>query len=300
MKVGRNDLCPCGSGRKYKKCCMFKGALSSAKSNTGLSGAQVIRSLCGEGEDDDVDRAVLLANMRNKLHKFLLKDKPHIKMYLKLRKMHSKILDGMMDYYHTDKFEQKVNNAFMSQNTLGNKTKDNTAILFESYFDLDTNLGNQAFADRMVYKNFPNMPCITEEFIKTNRYRIPEKIEFLHSMLEAKLGLFETINVDSKEGYAYLKEVFTGKEYKITDIGLSGSCSYTNLYLYTRIVTYRDISFSSGLNLAFSKKDPFIQEFIKKQKANYNPLHDVARFTELYNQFVNDPNGIKVTRNSFQ
>lgn len=36
-KVGRNDLCPCGSGLKYKKCCinklpveniMFGGALS--------------------------------------------------------------------------------------------------------------------------------------------------------------------------------------------------------------------------------------------------------------------------------
>src|SRR4051812_29351116 len=22
QKVGRNDLCPCGSGRKYKKCCL--------------------------------------------------------------------------------------------------------------------------------------------------------------------------------------------------------------------------------------------------------------------------------------
>jgi len=22
-KVGRNDPCPCGSGKKYKKCCMF-------------------------------------------------------------------------------------------------------------------------------------------------------------------------------------------------------------------------------------------------------------------------------------
>ena len=22
MEVGRNDLCPCGSGKKYKKCCM--------------------------------------------------------------------------------------------------------------------------------------------------------------------------------------------------------------------------------------------------------------------------------------
>ena len=21
-RVGRNDLCPCGSGKKYKKCCM--------------------------------------------------------------------------------------------------------------------------------------------------------------------------------------------------------------------------------------------------------------------------------------
>ncbi|MBC7238419.1 MAG: SEC-C domain-containing protein, partial [Chloroflexi bacterium] len=23
-KVGRNDPCPCGSGKKYKKCCMLK------------------------------------------------------------------------------------------------------------------------------------------------------------------------------------------------------------------------------------------------------------------------------------
>lgn len=24
-KIGRNDLCPCGSGKKYKKCCIEKG-----------------------------------------------------------------------------------------------------------------------------------------------------------------------------------------------------------------------------------------------------------------------------------
>lgn len=23
-KIGRNDLCPCGSGKKYKKCCLDK------------------------------------------------------------------------------------------------------------------------------------------------------------------------------------------------------------------------------------------------------------------------------------
>ena len=23
-KVGRNDVCPCGSGKKFKKCCLFR------------------------------------------------------------------------------------------------------------------------------------------------------------------------------------------------------------------------------------------------------------------------------------
>lgn len=26
LKAGRNDPCPCGSGKKYKKCCALKGA----------------------------------------------------------------------------------------------------------------------------------------------------------------------------------------------------------------------------------------------------------------------------------
>ena len=24
MTIGRNDLCPCNSGKKYKKCCLLK------------------------------------------------------------------------------------------------------------------------------------------------------------------------------------------------------------------------------------------------------------------------------------
>lgn len=24
MKIGRNESCPCGSGKKYKKCCLDK------------------------------------------------------------------------------------------------------------------------------------------------------------------------------------------------------------------------------------------------------------------------------------
>lgn len=32
MKVGRNDPCPCGSGKKYKKCCMNKSAIEDSLS----------------------------------------------------------------------------------------------------------------------------------------------------------------------------------------------------------------------------------------------------------------------------
>lgn len=29
QKIGRNDPCPCGSGKKYKSCCLLKGASST-------------------------------------------------------------------------------------------------------------------------------------------------------------------------------------------------------------------------------------------------------------------------------
>ena len=30
LKIGRNDACPCGSGKKYKQCCLNKSAAASA------------------------------------------------------------------------------------------------------------------------------------------------------------------------------------------------------------------------------------------------------------------------------
>ena len=30
-KIGRNDLCPCGSGKKYKNCCLNEGTFEGYK-----------------------------------------------------------------------------------------------------------------------------------------------------------------------------------------------------------------------------------------------------------------------------
>ncbi|MEM1204573.1 MAG: SEC-C domain-containing protein [Acidobacteriota bacterium] len=31
MSIGRNELCPCGSGLKYKRCCLVTGSVDDAK-----------------------------------------------------------------------------------------------------------------------------------------------------------------------------------------------------------------------------------------------------------------------------
>ena len=42
-KLGRNDLCPCGSGRRYKRCCLKSGKYDGSIRNYYFQGAPVIR-----------------------------------------------------------------------------------------------------------------------------------------------------------------------------------------------------------------------------------------------------------------
>ena len=45
MSVGRNEKCPCGSGKKYKKCCL--GADNAAKQPANLSSSSRFRLEAG-------------------------------------------------------------------------------------------------------------------------------------------------------------------------------------------------------------------------------------------------------------
>lgn len=41
QKIGRNDLCPCGSGKKYKNCCLSSGKYENKHELTALEMANV-------------------------------------------------------------------------------------------------------------------------------------------------------------------------------------------------------------------------------------------------------------------
>jgi len=295
MKIGRNDPCPCGSGKKYKKCCLLKQQNTVAATNDEDAGF--------DKQDSGLEEQNILFSFLNNFRSYFLESKPHIKEYKKIRKLHGDIINSMADYHDSGKFEQKVDLNYASDFTSAHKKedriKDNTVILLESSFDLDTREGTHGFYDMLIYKNTPNTNCITEEFIQKHRYRKPDKIEFLQSMLDSTLGLFEITKTDSKEGYAYIKEVFTDSEYRITDVALSGDKNYDKFYIYTRIITYHNVSFSIGLNFIFIKTDPFIKSYIKREKKGYTALAEFRRFVELYNRFSRDSNKVHVITNKY-
>jgi hypothetical protein len=58
MKIGRNDPCPCGSGRKYKRCCLEK-QMPTLQPLTGI--AQRVEVQHGDMFESGTDIAVYIA-----------------------------------------------------------------------------------------------------------------------------------------------------------------------------------------------------------------------------------------------
>jgi tetratricopeptide (TPR) repeat protein len=58
-KIGRNDPCPCGSGKKQKKCCSTIGDSSAELATSAVEpSVPYVCDSCGKGVDDEInDRA---------------------------------------------------------------------------------------------------------------------------------------------------------------------------------------------------------------------------------------------------
>jgi len=233
-----------------------------------------------------------LINALNTLRRLTLDKKPHIREYYKARKIHQDIVDAMVQYFQDGKFEYKQEPDFIPGPRRG-KTDSKV----DSEFDLSTREGAQGFYDLVIYKTSPGMICMTEGFIRNHRFKKPEKIELLQSMLHSNVGLFEVTRTDMDEGYAYLKDVFTGDEYTLTDIALSGVPNYEDFFIYTRIIRYHDISFGTGLCLTFTKTDRFIRDHIQHYKENFDLNEEFIRFTQLYNRYSKSSKRVAVVGN---
>ena len=306
-KIGRNDPCPCGSGKKHKKCCLGKDIIfteEAVKHPSSTNASDVL--------DDDVDEELedidfgddFLLEMMDAFQQLsldirmrALKKKSHIIEYQKARKLHSEIVNSMMDDYYNGKFEQRIEtNTGLSKNDLQDSAPDNY-LFYESNFDLNNPVSLMAFQDMVTYKPAENMNSLTEEYIAKKRYRREDKKEFLQSMLESRLGLFQIVDTDEREGYVWLEDIFTGEKVQIIDIALSGVQDIEPQYIYTRIITYNGFSFGSGLNFVFKKTNPFIKKFIRQEKKNFSRKGEFPRFLQLYNQYIKNEDSVHTRTN---
>jgi len=284
MKISRNagtHSCPCGSGKKYKNCCMGKDKIEE----------KVEKNEKDKKEEKDVviEQQKNLQSVLNFYNKVLLKSKPRIKEYSKIRDLHGEIMNDIMDYYWDGNYKFDIIIDDKKEKTLP----------IDSFFDTSTQFGIHGLANMIIYKNF-NVKCLTEIFLEDKHYKKPEKIDFLNSMLNSQAGLFEVTKVDINEAYAYLTDVLNKKEFCITDIGLSCTPDYEDLYLYTRIIKHNNISFGTGLSIMFRKTDPFIRNWIKINKVKYNSKMEAARFFELHDEYVKDSKGVSTIINQFK
>lgn len=309
MQTGRNQPCPCGSKRKYKHCCINNAAQpASTVSKTPMSAPfrvpqtpaapqlpmpnnfpVVLEDEDFDDDDDDRDFDLLssFGNIMYSLRDLQLRKISHVKAYKKLRKLHGEVINAMAAIVNEGKFTLKFDQE--------KKDSDSPEHLlyFEADYDLNTNDGEHAYYDMFIYKLGPNSISLTDEFLRTNRYRKPEKVAMLQAMQDSVCGLFEIMAIDENQAYVLLKEVFTGQEFTIVDIGMSMQDSVIGKYIHRRIITVEDISFTTGPALTFDADDAFILDFIKRHKKDYHPFKEIIRFNELYNQHTKNPDKIK-------
>ena len=68
MKFGRNDSCPCGSGKKYKKCCIGKSESEIKEATYALKylGEYLDPSMVSPYTDDPLDVQAYLSDLQER------------------------------------------------------------------------------------------------------------------------------------------------------------------------------------------------------------------------------------------
>ena len=230
------------------------------------------------------------------MRKMILDRKPHIKEYYKARKLHSSIMGSMLSYYEKGQFKPEIDMKGMAKARL---TDTENLIDREITFDLATTQGMHVMAELFVFKFIPYASCITEEYIKKKRFRTAEKQEFLQCMMDSSSGLFELVDTDELEGRVTLRNVLTNEEQTIVDIGLSNPFGHSDFVFFARIITYRGISFNTGLAIPFRPDDEYMLKQIRRMKKEPNRTMS-GLFLDLYTHYKKARDKIELQINEFR
>lgn len=219
-----------------------------------------------------------VSNILVNLNKINLNRKPHIKKYNKLRKLHSEIINSMLEYVDLGKYNI-VDNFNLISDYIFNETK---GLEFNLNFNDSDDI--TILLELFIYKNHEKLPSITEIYLEKNKFRNKEKVNLLNSMKNSYVSLFKVVGVDMENGYVVYEDVFTKKRVKVIDIAMSSTLKIDKkrmVYMYNRIITYEDITFTTGMHCLMTSSNNKLKRFIEKHK--HNKCSDFSRCILLYN-----------------
>ena len=208
------------------------------------------------------------------LNQFILKKKSHIRKYIQTRRLFEEVVNSMLNYMSKGKYDS--HKYFDEMIKFINKKEKSLALDLDMNNNNDLTIINELF----IFKNSSSIPSITEEYIKNKKFKNKEKIKMLYAMQSSFVGLFEIKKTDFSNGYVFIEDIFTHKKFKITDISLSAPLNRKPYYLYSRIITYDNISFQTGISCPISKENKELKEFLKKHK--YKSYPNFYRCLKLY------------------
>ncbi len=105
--------------------------------------------------------------------------------------------------------------------------------------------------------------------------------QYLADLLENHISFFEIIGTNKANHTADLKDILNdGKIYTITDVALSSQTQQTGILIFTRILTFGDMSMTAGTTMAFNPVDVSeitkrlgLHQFTKRRKLNRVELY---------------------------
>lgn len=170
MKVGRNDPCPCGSGKKYKKCCLSKTYISIGRELTIQN--KLIKSLIEfyhKNYMETIEDAKSLFWGDFNPEEYLTKDS-EIEM-ANINFMEYLVHDFVVDYKNEetliDKYLESRNNAGSHRSPYNSLTFEETGIL--------TKMKNSFISLFEVQKVFKDEGLLLKDILTDKEYDVKEK-----------------------------------------------------------------------------------------------------------------------------
>ncbi|MEG2550116.1 MAG: hypothetical protein RSA06_04725, partial [Erysipelotrichaceae bacterium] len=206
-----------------------------------------------------------------------------VKNYRKLRAFHQEIQDKMGEYFMNNVNPDKIFDYLSEDKYIFNFLESQEKVRF----DIEIGYQRFAFMDLQLYKH-TNHAGVCEIFLDKKKVRSERKIAFIKGELESVPALYSIIKIDDDRLHVTVENVLTRKRTTICDEKLCFNENLDTKYLFMRILTFEGISFQTGLNFTFSKKDPKIINWIKKSRKHYRPTLQMLELYMYYKEIMGD------------